>query len=295
MNVRLAILFAAVAEERSFTRAAARLNIAQPWLSAQVRKLEEQLGFQLFDRGKGGIELTSDGDKLLPLALELAQTAQRLTDLSRSISLDVSLLVKVGAHASGAAVPEFARLNDEFAMSYRDTSLKVEAGSSVQLLQDVAAGRLDAALVMAPFDDDGLKTIVLLEVTPYLLVTKGSPLAGGGAIAPEKVNGHRIGVMRRADHPAFFDALHAPLEKAGAELKAVPETGRAAMEHFARSQRTSVLMVEGNLRDYANDPELLARPLACDIKVRHVLVKRDDLRRRAADRYWRVAEASVAR
>ena len=68
MNVRLAILFAAVAEERSFTRAAARLNIAQPWLSAQVRKFEEQLGFTLFDRGKGGIELTPQGEQLRPPA-----------------------------------------------------------------------------------------------------------------------------------------------------------------------------------------------------------------------------------
>src|SRR5438045_9678669 len=93
MNVRLAILFAAVAEERSFTRAAARLNIAQPWLSAQVRKFEEQLGFPLFDRGKGAIELTAEGEKMFPLAVELAATAQRLRDLSRSISLDVSLFV----------------------------------------------------------------------------------------------------------------------------------------------------------------------------------------------------------
>ena len=77
MNVRLAILFAAVAEERSFTRAAARLNIAQPWLSAQVRKFEEQLGFTLFDRGKGGIELTPQGEQLLPVALELADAARR--------------------------------------------------------------------------------------------------------------------------------------------------------------------------------------------------------------------------
>jgi DNA-binding transcriptional LysR family regulator len=292
MNVRLAILFAAVAEERSFTRAAARLNIAQPWLSAQVRKFEEQLGFQLFDRGKGAIQLTPEGEKMFPAALELAATAQRLRDLSRTISLDVSLFVKVGAHASSGAVPAFARLNDEFAMSYRDTSLIVEAGSTMQLLADVASGRLDAALVMAPFDATGLKTIVLSEIEPYLLVAAESPLAGAGAIAPAALSGHRLGVTRRADHPVFYDALHGPLEAAGAELKPVPETGRAAMEHFARTRRASVVMVEGDPGDYAGDDDLRARPLLVDVKVRHVLVKRADLQRRAVDRYWRAAEAA---
>ena len=293
MNVRLAILFAAVAEERSFTRAAARLNIAQPWLSAQVRKFEEQLGFPLFDRGKGAIELTAEGEKMLPLATELAETAQRLRDLSRSISLDVSLFVRVGAHASSAGVPEFARLNDEFAMNYRDTSLIVEAGNTVHLLTDLANGRLDVALVMAPFDEAGLKTILLRELAPYVLVADGSPLAGHVALKAEDLAGHRLGVMRRADHPAFYDALHGPLEAAGAELKTVPETGRAAMEHFARSQRSSVLMVEGDPADYARDKELVARPLLSDVRIRHVLVKRGDLQKRAVDRYWRAAEATA--
>jgi DNA-binding transcriptional LysR family regulator len=295
MNVRLAILFAAVAKERSFTRAAARLNIAQPWLSAQVRKFEAQLGFALFDRAKGAILLTPEGEKVLPLAQELAAAAQRLHDLSRAIALDASLSVRVGAHASSEAIPEFARLNDEFAASYRDASLIVEAGATAQLLDDVAGLRLDAALVMAPFDEDGLKTLVLREVAPYLLVAAGSPLAAQGAADRRALAGHRLGVMRRADHPAFYDALHGPLEAAGAELKPVPERGRAAMEHFARSQGVSVVMVEGEPRDYAQDAELRALPLAVEVKVRHVLVMRSDLRRRAVDRYWRAAEACVGR
>ncbi len=295
MNVRLAILFAAVAEDRSFTRAAARLNIAQPWLSAQVRKFEDQLGYQLFDRGKGAIELTPEGEQMLPLALDLAQTAQRLRDLTRSISGDVSRFVKVGAHASGESIPAFAKLNDEFAMSYRDMTLIVEGGSSMQLLDDVLNGRLDVALVMAPFDGEGLKAISFREASPYLLVAKGSPLGEAGGIRAEDLAGHRLGVMRRADHPAFYDALLAPLAGAGADLKPVPETGRAAMEHFARSQHASVLMIEGEVADYAGDAELLARPLIGGAKIRHVLVRRADLERRATDRYWRAAEqAAVA-
>ena len=293
MNVRLAIMFAAVAEERSFTRAAARLNIAQPWLSAQVRKFEEQLGFQLFDRGKGAIELTPEGEKMFPLALDLAQTANRLRDLARALALDVALVVRVGAHASSAGVPEFARLNDDFAVSYRDTSLIIEAGSTVQLLEEVNSGRLDVALVMAPVDTTGLDTVLLRQTTPYVLATRNSPLAGWADLAPADLAGFWLGVIRRADHPVFFDELHAPLEAAGVTLKPVPETGRRAMEHFARFHPAGVLMVEGDPADYAADPELTAIPVTTLDKVHHLLVKRADIEKRAVDRYWRAAQQAV--
>ena len=61
----------AVAEERHFTRAAARLHVAQPSLSRQVRLLERELGVSLFHRGPGqnGVELTAEGEILLPLSL----------------------------------------------------------------------------------------------------------------------------------------------------------------------------------------------------------------------------------
>ena len=294
MNVRLAILFAAVAEERSFTRAAARLNIAQPWLSAQVRKFEEQLGFTLFDRGKGGIELTPQGEQLLPVALELADAARRLRELSRSVAVDVSLSVRVGAHASSTGVPEFARLNDDFTVRYRDTSLMIEAGVTPDLIDEVVSGQLDVALVMAPFLDRGLQSLLLREVTPYVLFGRGSDLARHEVLAPENLAGERLGFIRRAEQPQLFDRLSAPLESAGVELKPVPESGGHAMEHFAKTQGIGVLMVEGDAADFAGDADLIARPLSGVDAARHMLVKRTDNDMRGVGRYGRAAQELTA-
>ncbi|MDB5471526.1 MAG: hypothetical protein JWR84_3086 [Caulobacter sp.] len=294
MNVRLAILFSAVAEEKSFTRAAARLNIAQPWLSAQVRKFEEQLGFPLFDRNKGGIELTAEAERMLPLALELAEKAAQLRALSRAIALDVSLSVGVGAHASSGGVPEFARLNDEFAVRYQDASLMIESGVTAGLIEEVNGGRLDVALVMAPFDDEGLQSILLRQSPAFVLTPKDSPLAALARLRPSDLVGRRLAVVRRSDQPDFYDALCAPLERLGVQLRAAPETSGRAMEHFARAQHADVLMVEGDPADYQGDPELAARPLEADVQVRHVLIRRADNHKRAVERYWRAAEALVA-
>ncbi|KGI83710.1 hypothetical protein JY98_16460, partial [Exiguobacterium mexicanum] len=68
LDPRLVVQFAIIAEEGSFTRAAERLHVAQPWLSARLKKFEEQLGFPLFTRNTRNITLTKQGYELLQAA-----------------------------------------------------------------------------------------------------------------------------------------------------------------------------------------------------------------------------------
>src|SRR5580704_2236987 len=72
--------FVAVAEDRHFTRAAERLHVAQPSVSAQIRQLERTLGTQLFHRAPGKVSLTDAGELLLPLARRALADVEELVD-----------------------------------------------------------------------------------------------------------------------------------------------------------------------------------------------------------------------
>ena len=77
--------FAAVAELGHLTRAAERLHISQPAVSAQIKALEDELGVTLFERVSSGMVLTSAGRKLLPAAEKVLDAAQALRSRARTI------------------------------------------------------------------------------------------------------------------------------------------------------------------------------------------------------------------
>ena len=100
--------FVAVAEELHFGRAAERLHIAQPSLSHQIRRLEQQLGVTLFDRTSRRVELTDAGRALLSEGRRLLAHSERTTRLVRSVSAE-RLTVGFYGSAASALLPELLR------------------------------------------------------------------------------------------------------------------------------------------------------------------------------------------
>jgi hypothetical protein len=86
MDSKVVRLFVAVGERLSFSRAAADLHIAQPWLSTQIRKLESQLGFELFTRTSRRVALTEDGQILLSEARGVVAALDKLDLTARSLA-----------------------------------------------------------------------------------------------------------------------------------------------------------------------------------------------------------------
>src|SRR5205085_5831583 len=101
MELRHLRYFVAIAEERSFTRAAERLWIAQPGLSTQIRRLEAELGIQLLERHARGVDLTPAGQLFLERARVALAAADAAGATGRDLEAGVIGSVRLGV-ASGA-------------------------------------------------------------------------------------------------------------------------------------------------------------------------------------------------
>src|SRR5512146_2477897 len=98
--------FAAVAEAGHLTRAADKLHVSQPALSAQIKALEDELGVELFERVPSGMTLTSAGKRLLPVARSVLAAAQALHTEARVLRGEVAGHVRLGTVSD----PDFMRL-----------------------------------------------------------------------------------------------------------------------------------------------------------------------------------------
>jgi DNA-binding transcriptional LysR family regulator len=100
-NYRVQV-FRAVAEEKSFRRAAERLHISQPSTSQHVQLLEEELGVRLFDRLSNGIELTPAGEVLLTFARQAARQSQRVIEQLAALEGQPGGQLRLGASTTVA-------------------------------------------------------------------------------------------------------------------------------------------------------------------------------------------------
>ena len=141
--------FIAVAEEKHFGRAAARLSMTQPPLSQAIRALEETLGVELFARTKRSVELTPVGADLLPEVRRLLAAAESLRPFAQSLARGEAGVLSL-AFVSTADYGLLPPLLRDFGARHPRVRLQLtEATSDVQI-DELVAGRIDAGLVIAP-------------------------------------------------------------------------------------------------------------------------------------------------
>ncbi|WP_432836203.1 LysR family transcriptional regulator [Dactylosporangium sp. CA-092794] len=167
--------FVAVAEEGGFTRAAARLRIAQPGVSAQVRKLERELGQPLLDRSGRAVTLTAAGRAVLPYA----RAALGAVDAARQVMDELTGLtrgrVAIGTVTSHAV--DLAGILAAFNAKHPAVEITLVEDASERLVDAVREGRLDAAIVAYARTPDGLGVHVVTDEPIDAAVWLGHELA----------------------------------------------------------------------------------------------------------------------
>lgn len=221
--------FAAVAREGSVTRAAAALFLAQPSLSIQIRKLEQEVGAQLFERLARRVVLTAAGEALL----EHAERALAEVERGRECVMDVvelrrgrvavGVLPSVGAHLLPAILATFRRDHPGIAVRL------VEHDVSREFEQMVHSGELDLATTRMPATLAGLEARPLVHEQMMVLVPPDHPLRGRSGVHLRELADEDFVCMRSGyGLRELADALCAA---AGFTPRVVIETGQLSIVH----------------------------------------------------------------
>jgi DNA-binding transcriptional LysR family regulator len=165
-----------VAEERRFTRAAARLHVAQPSISSAVAALEHELGAPLFHRERSEVTLTGAGEAFLPWARQV------LADCEAGAAAVRDLLgLRRGRLVLGATPSLTTNLLPavlaRFHTDYPGVELTVHEAGSQDLVDRLGKGEMDLAVVILPVDRPWVESRPLMEEELVLAVDPGHPLA----------------------------------------------------------------------------------------------------------------------
>jgi LysR family transcriptional regulator, hydrogen peroxide-inducible genes activator len=162
LTLRQLRYFDALARHGHFGRAADASAISQPALSMQIRELEETLGTPLVERGPRQVRLTGFGEEVLSRVREILRSVEELGDLARASGDSLAGRLRIGV------IPTIApyllpRIVADITRRYAGLDIRIRETVTPRLLQELAEGRLDTAIVALPVSEPGLTEVALFS------------------------------------------------------------------------------------------------------------------------------------
>lgn len=206
MDLRRLHYFVAVAEELHFHKAALRLNISQPPLSQQIKKLEEDVGARLFVRRGRGVALSDAGEAFLSRAYvtireyEGAFEAARRAEAGQTGTIEIAYIPPADLFALPLLVSEFQR-------SFPSVNIVLHSMHGLSIPDAIRSGRVKVGIVRLPLDSPGLATVRVVR-EPFSIVVPQNhrcaalPTVQFSTLATEKLIG-----FPRSLAPAYFDVI----------------------------------------------------------------------------------------
>ena len=226
MELRHLRYFMAVGEEQHYGRAARRLRVAQPALSRQIQDLEEELGFKLFERLPRGVKLSAAGKLFLEDARRILQEVKEAATRAARVARGLSGTLRVGftenASWHGVVPDSFRRFREQ----QPDAELQLQPAASLEQLEALRSGRLDAGFVnFMPKSD--------LELDQFPVAIHHVELAAPKRHALTKLKKLRLRDLTdvpfvwfpRWANPAFYDRLMHECYRGGLKSPRIVQEG----------------------------------------------------------------------
>ena len=216
MELRHLRYFLAVAEELNFTRAAQRLCISQPPLTQQVKALEAELGFALFDRSNYRIELTDAGRAFAAEVSRILGDVRAAVQVAQRAAAGAIGVVRVGLTGSASFHPAVAASLWQFRREYPQVQLTLQENPSLTLVAALRDGSIDAAFVRPPLRKSAAIAFHALEDEPLVVaLPRNHEFAQRSSIELRELASQTFILYPRAVRPGLADAIVAGCEQAG--------------------------------------------------------------------------------
>jgi DNA-binding transcriptional LysR family regulator len=224
MELRHLRYFVAAAETENVSRAAGKLHVSQPALSRQIRDLEEELGFSLFERSAKSVRLTQAGKTFLIEARAVLQRADEAVKTARAIAVGAYAELHVGYAPSPTArlMPSTLRT---FQAQFPRVRVKLHDLSTEEMLTGIREAKLQVALLVRPNRGQlrGLHFEELARDNICVAVPPAHPFAQLSSVTLAQIVRESLVVFSEKDYPEYHELLQALVAPSKTKLNIAEE------------------------------------------------------------------------
>ena len=224
MELRHLRYFVAVAEELNLTRAAARLRVAQPALSRQMKDLETELETQLLERGRNGVQLTRGGKVFYQRARVILNNAANAANEARTAAGVIAGRLVIG-FPSGLHLDHLAPVIKEFRRVHPKVEFDYQHYWQAEQLKALRTGTIDVGFIYLPTELNGLDHEVIWRLPVQVALPGSHPLARKADFRLADLRTEDFVFCTRESRPECYDEFFRRCANAGFHPRVVKEVG----------------------------------------------------------------------
>lgn len=257
MNLRDLEYIVAVGEHLNFSYAAQICHVSQPSLSAQIKKVEDELNVQIFERSRRKVEVTPFGNEFIARAEAILTLLKEIQDLADSRSTLLKGELSLGAILTVAPYI-FSHIVQAISTDESPIRLVLKESKTETLVKDILTGEIDAAIVSLPTDDHVFESIPLFEEPFFLAMPQDHPLTDKAIIEDEDLNNLDL-ILLEEGHCFRKQALDVCKTTSALENNMFQATSLETIRHLVATGAGLTLMPQIAVKQHDS---LAYRPLA---------------------------------